>query len=222
MYNIRSAEWSAQYFNLNHKFAHARSHASGDPDRGTPGLTSSIQSKRVEPNAGDKFLCDVCSLQDTCKYFRVGAICSVPGTEAHDLARFFKTRDAETIIDGLGNLLAVETKRLEKALADEEMDDKIDPQVTKIINTLFDRGVKLAKLLNPSLVQPKVSLSFTNNTATIQASSASSMMAAVVKELEAQGVPRDKITPEMVEAVLSASSGPDSRAIDVASSERAG
>lgn len=222
MYNIRSAEWAAQYFVLNHKFGYLPSHASGDPDTGTPSTSNAIQMKQVAPSAGDKFLCDVCSLQDTCKYFRVGAICSVPGAEANDLARFFKTRDADTIIDGLGNLLAIDAKRLEKALADEETDDKIDPEVTKIVNTLFDRGVKLAKLLNPALVKPAVSLSFTNNTATIQASSASSMMAAIVKELEAAGVPRDKITPEMVEAVLATATGPEPRAIDVASAERAG
>lgn len=222
MYNIRSAQWAAEYFTVNQKFAHERSHTPGDPDRGTPATSNVIQVHRTTEKLGDKFLCGVCSLQNTCKYFREGAVCSVPGSEPTELSRYFKTRDSDQIIEGLGSLLAVQTERLDEARKREIEDDKVDPEVTKIINTLFDRGVKLAKLVNPALVSPSVSLKFTQNNATITASSPQAMMAAVMKELEAAGVPRDKVTPEMVEAVLAASTGREQAAIDVASAERAG
>jgi hypothetical protein len=68
--------------------------------------------------------------------------------------------------------------------------------------------VKLAKLVNPSLSGgPKVGV-FVNGGASTQVGIGSpmrdpkAMVAAMVAELEARGVPRDKITPEMIESML--------------------
>ena len=77
-------------------------------------------------------------------------MCSVPGAEPTELAEFFKTRDSDLIIDGLGTLMAAQTRRLERGMADEE-DFGLDPEVTKMMSQLFEQGVKLAKLLNPDL-----------------------------------------------------------------------
>jgi hypothetical protein len=219
MYNIKSAQWSAKYFAesiaLKHKgFEDIRP----DDPFYQPPRARTIMVKKREALEGDKFICDVCSLQDTCRYFRQGAVCSVPDSDSVELAQFFKTRDSEAIIDGLGTLLAMQTRRLQAGLIEEAADGDIDPEVTKIINTLFDRGVKLAKLVNPALAAagaPKI----TFNQNTLNTSTPQALMAAVVEEFVSRGIPREQITPEMVMSVLQ----PDDtkqRAIDVATVPR--
>jgi hypothetical protein len=128
-------------------------------------------------------------------------------------------RDSDTIIDGLGTLLAAESRRLERAYADEEEKGGISPEVTKIINTLFDRGVKLAKLVNPALAAAgaaKFNFKINNNTATINAASPQQLMAAVVQELVSRGIPRDQITPEMVMRIIDEPEEVRGRAIEAA------
>lgn len=220
MYNIKSALWAGEYYLVNHKFEHKK--AIGNPDSGKQATNNAVQVRRIPATLGDKFLCDLCSLKSSCKYFRVGAVCSVPGAEPTDLAKYFKTRDADTIIDGLGSLLALEVERMEEARDAEKIEGKVDPEVTRIINTLFDRAVKLAKLLNPALVKPQFAVNFNQNNTTISAATPQALMAAVVKELEAAGVPRNQITPELVKGVLSTPEEKRARAIEIAASERAG
>lgn len=219
MYNIKSAEWAGRHFLENVRFKHKGS-VEVDPDRPTAKLATNkvIFTRRSKAEEGDKFLCDTCSLQTSCKYFRTGAICAVPDSEPQPLSYYFQTRDAETIISGLGTLLATQTHRLERGMKNEsENDDKLDPEVTKILNGIFDRGVTLAKLLNPALSKPAVQI--TNNT--LNAGSPQQLMAAIVDALEAQGIPRANITPEMIEAVMNNQPELKQKALDVASTERA-
>jgi hypothetical protein len=96
-------------------------------------------------------------------------VCIVPDSESQELAQFFKTRDSETIIEGLGTLLAVQSRRLQVGLLDENAEGELNPEVTKIVNTLFDRGVKLAKLVNPDLASASAT-KITFNQQTINAS----------------------------------------------------
>lgn len=220
MYNIKSAEWAGQHFTENVRFKH-KGKVEVDPDaKRTPKVQENklIFTRHVKVNEGDKFLCDTCSLQQSCKYFRTGAICAVPDSDPQPLSNYFQTRDADTIISGLGTLLAAQTHRLEAGMKREsDNDDKLDPEVTKILNGVFDRGVVLAKLLNPALTKPTVQI----NHNTLNAGSPQQLMASIVDALEAQGIPRDKITPEMIEAVINEQQGLQQKAIEVASTERA-
>ena len=203
MYNIESARWAAQYFKVNYKFETRRRYPL--PEEGHVLVNDRIKTRMVPSRLGDKFLCDLCSLKPSCKYFRVGSVCSVPDSEASELSRFFKTRDSDTIIAGLGSLLALQTQRLEEGRRNEIEDDTIDNNVTKIVNSIFDRGVKLAKLVDPALAAagaPKFKVALTQNHNTITAANPAALMAAVVNELESRGVTRADITPEMVKELI--------------------
>jgi len=220
MYNIRSALWAAENFTEAIRFrTKGFSHVDPDDPLKRPPRNKQIMVRRNPEQPGDKMLCDICSLQIACKYFRTGAVCIVPDAETTELARYFKNRDSGVIIDGLGTLLATQTRRLEKAMAKEEESKTLSPEVTKIINTLFDRGVKLAKLVDPSLAAAGAPRNNTLNVTQITASTPQELMSQIVNSFAAQGIPADQITQEMIQRVLSDPEGVKQRAIDVASQE---
>lgn len=206
MYNIKSAIWAGENydklfnFRVNNK-GFTPDYESSDADHEPPTAGKAITGKAQE---GDQFLCDTCSLQDNCKYFRSGAVCSVPGAEPTPLARFFKSRDADQIIDGLGTLLAANTHRLERGIKIEEIDGDLSPEVSKMMGQVFDQGVKLAKLIDPNLSGgAKVRINVSGGaTASIEGGNPRAALAAIVRELEAQGIPRENITPEMIQGLL--------------------
>lgn len=214
IYNIRSAQWAAEHFEDNLKFqSSGRNHVDPDSKQFFPATVQQRQSDMsIKPKAGDKLQCDTCSLQNTCKYFRTGAVCSVPGSEPAELARYFQTRDSDMIIDGLGTLLAAQTRRLERGMAEEDMYGELDPEVTKIINQVFTNGTKLAKLVNPQLNGgPKVQVNVGGGAAAVGAATPNQMMGAIVRELEARGVRREDITPDMIQGMLTEMAGGQSR-----------
>lgn len=209
IFNIKSANWAAKHYDENVKFL---SRGEVDPQPQVADTAVAVPESKhngitshKKANDGDKFICNVCTIQNECKYFRAGAVCSVPGTEPARLANFFKTRDSDQIIEGLGTVLATQANRVEQGLQDEEFSDELDPEVTKILNSLFNNGVKLAKLVNPALNGgPKVGV-FVNGgqgASVAVGGSASQLTAAIVAELESKGIPRDQITPEMIGQVL--------------------
>ena len=206
MYNIKSAQWAGLYYNDLYRF---KTGGESDVDVTSsdaeykPSETKSHMSVAVKPKEGDQFHCDTCSLQTQCKYFRSGAVCSVPGAEPTELARFFKTRDSSMIIDGLGTLVAAQTRRLERGMQEEEAFGELQPEVTKLINSVFDQGVKLAKLVDPSLRGGGVNVNVHSGAAAqVAVGNPRAMVAEVIRGLELQGVPRDKITPEMIQGVM--------------------
>lgn len=206
MYNIKSAQWAGQYFNELYKFKTGGEiqvdSTSSDLDH-KPAETKSHMSIPIKPKDGDQFHCDTCSLQTQCKYFRSGAVCSVPGAEPTELARFFKTRDSELILDGLGTLMAAQTRRLERGMAEEEAFGELSPEVTKLINSVFDQGVKLAKLIDPNLRGGGVNVHVgAGGAAQVAVGNPRAMVAEIIRSLELQGIPRDKITPEMIQGVM--------------------
>lgn len=203
IYNIKSAGWAAEHYMDNIKFK-STGDVPVDPEavKHLPVLTGSHMSKPMKAKDGDKIQCDSCSLQIGCKYYRQGAVCSVPGSEPAALAKYFKTRDSDTIIDGLGTLLALQSRRLEKGLGEEELYGELDPEVTKIANQLFSNGVKLAKLVDPTLTKPGVQINV-GGAAAVTAATPNQMLGAIVRELEARGVPRAQITPDMITGMLS-------------------
>ncbi len=215
IYNIKSALWAADNFMDNVAFA-SRS-ANHVPDI-TSVVAKPVQTVSKNPitkpslpvQPTDKINCDTCSLQNNCKYYRSGSVCSVPGSEPAELAKHFKTRDADMIIDGLGTLLALQARRLDRGVADENVYGELDPEVTKIANQLFTNGTKLAKLLNPALnggARVQVNVGTGASVAAVQASTPNQVIGSIVRELESRGIPRERITPEMVGNLLAEMSG---------------
>lgn len=216
IYNIKSAIWAGQNYMENIAFASRANHSQPAPDTTSP-TAKPIETKKkspftvpmvVQPN--DKINCDSCSLQNNCKYYRQGSVCSVPGSEPASLANHFKTRDADQIIDGLGTLLALQARRLDQGLSEEQLYGELDPEVTKIANQLFTNGTKLAKLVDPArFAGPKVQVNVGagGSVAAIQASTPNQVLGSIVRELESRGIPRDKITPDMVGNLLAEMNG---------------
>lgn len=214
MYNIKSAKWAgANYdklFNFKSRGSHTPDIEASDKDY-EPATTVSRMSSPKKAKDGDQYICNTCSLQNECKYFRDGAVCSVPGAEPTSLARFFKTRDSDTIIDGLGTLLAANSRRLERGLKEEEDFGELNSDVSKVMGQVFEQGVKLAKLVDPNLrggakVQVNVGA---GGAAAVSAGNPRQLIAAAVRELESRGIPRENITPELIQGLLSGMGSPE-------------
>lgn len=179
-----------------------------------PPSTKEALPLRIKLKDGDKTVCNACSVQLSCKQFRVGEVCSLPESNTARLANFFKTRDSAKIIDGLGTLMAMGANRLEQKAAEETAMGEVDPEVTKMINALFAQGMQLAKLVDPTLrgTGVKVNVGVINgqaSTAVTAGSTPAELTGQVVRALEAQGIPRDKITPELVMSTLNGMANPE-------------
>lgn len=200
MFNIRSALWAGQHFNeeIAFRVREVGARKSATLEHYNPGALVSSE---------DKFLCDRCSLAVSCKYFREGAVCSLPGSESVELSRFFTSRDSAIIITGLTRLLEFQAERLEDGRENEKLTGDLDPEVTRIADSLFERALKLAKLLDPQLdpKRPLVSMQVNSQGPTQINNSQFNMQEEVAKAfsaLEAKGVPREAITSEMVESFM--------------------
>jgi len=216
MYNIKSALWAGEnytrVFNFQTRATPVEEIDLLSPDRDyTPKTNNRTMVKNNMPEQpGDKFHCDSCSLALHCKYYRKGAVCSLPGSEPIDLAKMFNTRDSDQIIDGLGHLVAVNTKRLERGIREEEAFGDVNPEVTRLLGNVIDQGIKLAKLIDPSLrggakVQVTVG---PGGTASITSANPRQLIAAAVRELESRGIPREEITQEMIGGLLAGMADP--------------
>lgn len=210
LYNIKSALWAVEHFRDDAPFVTRSRTYVVDPDVSTQIQPTGSRMSRGGPPAtvGDKLLCDSCSLATRCKSFRQGEVCSLKGSETATLAKLFRSRDPDQIIDGLGSIMTVQTERLEQALeVEQEFGGKdgaaLDGEVTRLANSIFDRGTKLAKLLDPARFGPKVAMNITGPGAPERSITPAEAVAGVVKELRAQGFADEQITPEMIDALLS-------------------
>ena len=208
IYNIKAAVWAGENYSKLFKFKVRGAYNPVDSESADkdfkPVTTISTFTGSSKAMSGDKFACDSCSLKNDCKYFRAGAVCSVPGSEPTELARYFKTRDAETIIDGLGTLLAANSRRLERGMREEDAFGDLNPEVSKVMGQVFEQGVKLAKLIDPNLrggakIQVNVG---TNGSTSVTAGNPRQMVAEAIRELELRGIAREDITPELIQGVL--------------------
>lgn len=172
-----------------------------------------VMRRRMMRNLGlkvtelDKFYCDTCILHNNCKLYRANSVCVVKGSETVGLADKFNTRNADLIIDGLGELLQKQVERVEMAQNREDSTADIDPELTKMYKNVFDQGVKLAKLIDPTLngagVQVNVGVSGGNvNAAIVANSDPRQVMSAVYGQLESMGYKRHEITNDMIKGVL--------------------
>lgn len=176
---------------------------------------------------GDKFHCDTCTLALSCKLYRKGAVCAVPGSEGIELSRYFDTRNSDTILDGLGKLMGIQANRIKMSIDAEASTGRHDKEINKDLKNLFDQGTKLAKLVDPSLrgtSQTNVQVNLGNVPGA--APTPRQLIAEAVKELELRGVPRENITPEMIQGMFMGALDPDQqqRAIEgvVVSSDEGG
>jgi hypothetical protein len=217
IYNIKSARWASQFyaeaFNLKTKGSTAVVDTETSDDQYKPVQTVNRQYfTRQAQTLGDKILCDMCSLQLSCNSYRTGAVCTLPGAEPAHLAAQFKTRDAGQILDGLGTLMATQTRRLERGMKDEEVFGELDPEVTKIINSLFEQGRQMALLRDPTLrpsgTRVQVNVGQGGQAAFGAVGTPAQFIAGVVGQLESQGFTRDQITPEMVNNLLTSMAAP--------------
>lgn len=217
IYNIRTAMWAAEHFMDNHRFR-VRGKVEvdpADPDPAPPS-TNGVMGRRAAPMVGDKFDCDTCSLSATCKFYRAGMVCSLPDSDGSKLAKHFKTRDSAQIIEGLGALMEQQLERLDEGRSTERTEGGLNPEVTKIIDGLFDKGVKLAKLVDPALNRPGVSVGVQINgqgaIAAPPSATPQELAAHAVAALEARGYSRSEMTPELIEAVMTGMPVPVRRA----------
>lgn len=204
IYNMRSAQWAAKNFTKNVNFRVSGGGAV-DPDAKVyvPEPTGRFKTTSLAATLGDKFLCDVCSLQDTCKYYREGSVCTLPDTETNKLSQMFGSRDAEDIVEALGVLLAKQVERLQRGIENEEVLEELDPEVSKAFNAVFTNGVKLAKLRDPKLSGgPLVGINLNVPRDLLEGAQPAQLTAAAVKALEEKGIERKDITPDMLQRVL--------------------
>lgn len=217
-FNIESAKWAGEHFCSATRF---RARDDGTPvdwkspdSDFKPTTTTHVRPGRHKAQEGDKLLCDKCSLAPTCKFYREGGVCVISDSDGASLAKHFGTRDADQIIDGLGQVLKEQTKRFEKGIKSEQVIDELDPEVTRVGNSVFTMGVKLAKLIDPTLNQPGVQVNVGVHNNGMRVASAqlentpAQIMAAVVAELqEEHGIPLAAITPSMIAEYLVSKNG---------------
>jgi hypothetical protein len=157
-FNLRSLKWS---FTNYEKIWSMRvvDETDVDPDDSDSSwIPVDIQYRPRSVTATDKWICDLCSINDRCPFSRPGAVCIVNDSEAAKLADKFKTRNSGDIIDALGSLLGAQSVRAQHAVAAESArnernpdDPKFSSEVTKILATTFDQGVTLARLVDPNI-----------------------------------------------------------------------
>lgn len=167
---------------------------------------------------GDKFHCDTCTLALDCKLYRKGAVCAVPGTEVANLSKYFATRNSEVIVEGLGKLMQMQAERIEQDIRTEEIEGAKDKDINKDLKSLFDQGTKLAKLIDPNLrgtSQTNVQVNVDSGKLNGQPS-AKVLITEAIKELELRGIPRDRITPGMIQGLFEGMVDPENsrRAIE--------
>lgn len=201
MFNMKSAQWAARHYGENFNFRMRRSEGL---DAFVP--TKSSMFRRIPVSVGDRLVCDACSLQDVCKYYRAGGVCTIPGTDTSKLAAMFKTNNADQILDGLGELIEMQIERVVEGRADEKLSDEgLDSEVGRAMARAFDAGVTLAKLLDPTRFSaagkkdgPTKVLNAAGEEVEINPAQ---LVADMIKEMRAQGV-KGEITPKMVEMLL--------------------
>ena len=224
LYNIRSAQWAGVNFRENVKF-HYKGFEHIDPDNPTARQRAPRRAtlvRKIKPLHTDKFLCDTCRLQSNCQFFRVGAVCAVPGSDPVPLSEFFKTRDATSITEGLLTLASMEAVRVGEARQAEVDKEELNPELTKMADKLFKHGVDLVKLIDPAFRPTTPGGSTTNNTLIVAGgASAQELMASVVNELVSRGIPRDDITTEMIMQIVESPEALRERALQTAIATRA-
>lgn len=224
-FHIRSALWAAEHYDrdlrIKRRYRPTIAGATAPQSSWHKQLASSRRNWRnastITPRAlpmfekpdGDKALCDHCVFRTSCTLARAEQVCGIEETEMGDLAKHFRTRNPDQIIDGLTELLVIQSDRMERSVAAEDVegDDGPSSEVTRQLNSVFSNAKALALLLNPNLGGKGTTI--TNQTLNINSGNIPyssndprQIMAAIVKELTVAGIPRNEITPDMIKGLL--------------------
>lgn len=212
VYNIKSALWAAEHWTSVANFRLSPTASPAPVDHTTPDsqykqneTASQFTTSDSKGKLGDKQVCDSCTLANSCKHYREGSVCTLPHATPKKLADMFGTRDADLIIDGLTELQKITVRRLERGMALEATVGDVDPEVTKLVGQAFKHGTELAKLNDPNLrggAKVQVNVGQAGQVGIAQAINPKELVAGAFKELEARGIPRDKITDEMIQGLL--------------------
>lgn len=152
---------------------------------------------------GDMLACDHCSVWRMCSKYREGSVCTVAGSEGKSLADHFKTGNSALIVEGLRSILEVKADRVDQALQAEKFSgDAMDPNLDKMLTSLFKDGVTLAKLVDPKLRSPLIQQNFGPGAGAqpaIEQDDARALASHVISEIEATGIKRSDITERMID-----------------------
>lgn len=227
-FRIRSARWAAKYWANNLRFFKEHHNLAPDETESSfedyvPPETNRIilRPKQFSLKEADKILCNRCRIQVGCRFYRTDSICGLAESPMADLEKYFDSRNAGRIVDGLGQIVRLQARRAETLLEQESQGNEVNPEVDKALNAVFANGVKLAKLVDPSLAGPgtkvQVNVGSGGNASVVSNANPKQMMANIVEALEMQGIPREKITPEMIAGVLkSMTANTEQQAIEAA------
>lgn len=183
---------------------------SSDNDYQPPVVSSPSSFHNVKYQTGDRVSCDSCSVARSCKVYREGSVCNLTSSDGQKLAKAFGSRDSGQIIDALGHLLGMQSERLDTAMQNERDFGETDPEVTKLMNSLFKNGTTLAKLVDPTLNGAGVNVNVgvgAGGQAQVTTGNPNTIMAQIIRVLEDKGIPRSEITSDMVAGVLKAMNG---------------
>ena len=212
-YNVASALWAGRYFSRLDKWRKP----SGTIDSLDPNLENYIKESsrvfihNVKPQQGDKIICDTCSLWASCRYFREGAVCAVEDSEIVNIGKLFGTRNSDSIIKGMGGLLELQTDRIAQGKRQEASTGVLSNDLTNLIDKTVKQAAELAKLIDPAL-RPGNKLAITANQVSVSETTPA-VTAQIFAAIEAMGIPREKIKPEMVKAYIEASTRKDVKEI---------
>lgn len=227
-FRIRAARWAATHWADNYRFHSTGKNAAPDYEASDstykpPQSRAIVMRRKFTTVDADKMLCNRCRIAPGCKLYRQDSICGLKDSRVGDLAKFFQSRNADLIVQGLANITQLQARRLENSIEAEASAGEVDPEVTKQMNSLFANGVKLAKLVDPDLNGgPKVQVNVGvngGNAQVVTSVNPKELMADIVHSLEMQGIKRERITAEMLEGVLKsmALDGDKVRAIEATS-----
>jgi hypothetical protein len=204
IWNMRSFSWMSKYFTENVKF-NVTGFQHIDPEQ--PFLKRKENGRvftknKLIPLPTDRFYCNTCSLQTKCKLFRVGMVCSVPGSEPEDLIKLVGSRDPEKLRQSMSTMMEIEAHRIKEARQSETTAGKLDPEVTKMLDRIFIHARDLLKLTDPKLrpvgapgLNPgEVVPSLTGTPAQVTAG--------VITYMKELGVPQEQISPQTVMDIM--------------------
>lgn len=241
--NLRSLRWAFlnwdRAWDFRRSSAEAEDMESADIDFDPHTLPVRLRRAQGEKGLLDKWLCNTCSLQFKCPYSREGAVCIVPDSEPIELARALGTRNSDAILTGLSSILAANSRRANSAIqaeqekattpdADGNMPGfKLDPALTRLLNTLFDRGVQMAKLVDPRIAAQlgtKVNVNLLSMNGGVGGGAGTSLtpqalMSGIAAELESRGINLEDATPELINQILQESTGATPVAIEATAHE---
>lgn len=132
-----------------------------------------------------------------------------------EIADAFLTKNRETIIGALQQMMYIQTGRLKMGLAIESEDGVLSSKVSGLMNSMFSNAIKIAKLVDPRAsdqIQLNVGVQVNNGPQT-----SNELVSRAFIELCQSGFTREEITPELVQQHIAGQllAGPTATIVDV-------